>query len=81
METELPLELLLTHTRAELDARGRPARRTADAPLVFKGRHWQLTAAAYRDAFLRVSDRWSTQPQLLERLAVDSRAACCRTGT
>ena len=25
----------------------------------FKGRHWQLATAAYRDAFLRVRDRWS----------------------
>ena len=26
---------------------------------MFKGRHWQLTTEAYRDAFLRVRDRWS----------------------
>ena len=54
-------------------ARRRQGRRRRDAPLVFKGRHWQLTTDAYRDAFLRVRDRWSTQPQLLERLAVDPR--------
>ena len=59
METELPLELLLTHSRAELEAAVTGAT-TAAAPLVFEGRHWQLTAAAYRDAFLRVRDRWST---------------------
>ncbi len=59
METELPLELLLTHTRAELEAAVAGVT-TGDAPLVFKGRHWQLTTAAYRDAFLRVRDRWST---------------------
>ena len=27
--------------------------------MVFKGQHWQLTTEAYRDAFLRVRDRWS----------------------
>ena len=71
METELPLEVLLTHTQEEL-ARATAALRTADAPLVFKGRHWQLTAAAYRDAFLRVRERWSNASQLLERLVVDA---------
>ncbi len=59
MEAELPLELLLTHTRAEVEAAVAGVT-TGDAPLVFKGRHWQLTAAAYRDAFLRVRDRWAT---------------------
>ena len=59
METELPLELLLTHTRAELEAAVAgvtPAMRRWCS----RGAHWQLTAAAYRDAFLRVRDRWST---------------------
>jgi hypothetical protein len=32
---------------------------TRDAPLVFRGKHWQLTSDVYRDAFLRVRDRWS----------------------
>jgi hypothetical protein len=58
METELPLELVLTHTRAELEDAVVSGRRR-DPPLVFKGQHWQLTTAAYRDAFLRVRDRWS----------------------
>jgi hypothetical protein len=58
METELPLEVILTHTRAELE-RAVAATATADAPLVFKGRHWQLTPATYRDAFVRVRDRWA----------------------
>ena len=58
METELPLELVLTHTRAELERAVISAKRR-DAPLIFKGQHWQLTAEAYRDAFLRVRDRWS----------------------
>lgn len=58
MDTEVPLELLLTHTRSELE-RAVAGTTTADAPLVFKGRHWQLTREAYRDAFLRVRDRWS----------------------
>ncbi len=58
METGLPLEIVLTHTRGELE-RAVAGVRTRDAPLVFKGRHWQLTSDAYRDAFLRVRDRWS----------------------
>jgi hypothetical protein len=58
METELPLEIVLTHTRAELE-RAVASVSTRDAPLVFNGRHWQLTTDAYRDAFLRVRDRWS----------------------
>lgn len=58
METELPLEIVLTHTRDEL-ARAAANVRTPHAPLVFKGRHWQLTTDVYRDAFLRVRDRWS----------------------
>jgi hypothetical protein len=59
METELPLEVILTHTRAEL-ARAVSETTTGDRPLVFKGRHWQLTTDAYRDALLRVRDRWSS---------------------
>ncbi len=58
METELPLEILLTHTRGELE-RAVAGLSRRDAPLVFKGRHWQLTTDVYRDAFLRVRDRWS----------------------
>lgn len=58
METDLPLEILLTHTRDEVQ-RGVASLTTRDAPLVFRGRHWQLTTEAYRDAFLRVRDRWS----------------------
>ena len=73
METELPLELLLTHTRAELDAAVVAAVGTGRAPLVFKGQHWQLTAAVYRDAFAAGPRPLVAQPQLLERLAVDSR--------
>ena len=58
METELPLEVLLTHTRAQVEqAVGSLV--TRDAALVFHGQHWQLTKDAYRDALLRVRDRWS----------------------
>jgi hypothetical protein len=56
METELPLELLLTHTPAELEAATGTA---AGGSTVFRGRHWQLSADVYREAFLRVRDRWS----------------------
>lgn len=58
METELPLEVVLTHTRDELERAVRGVS-TRDAPLVFKGRHWRLTTEVYREAFLRVRDRWS----------------------
>jgi hypothetical protein len=58
MDTELPLEIVLTHTRDELQ-RAAAGVKTRDAPLVFKGRHWQLTTGTYRDAFLRVRERWS----------------------
>jgi hypothetical protein len=58
MDTELPLEILLTHARADLE-RAVAGVTTRDAPLIYKGRHWQLTTEAYRDAFLRVRDRWS----------------------
>jgi hypothetical protein len=58
MESELPLEVLLTHTRADLD-RALASIKAPDAPLVFRGRHWHASADAYRDAFLRVRDRWS----------------------
>ena len=53
METELPLELLLTHTRAEGEAAV-----TGEA-VVFSGRHWRLPVATYRDTFLTVRDRWA----------------------
>ena len=59
MQTELPLEILLTHTRAEVSA-AVAALRTSQTPLIFKGRHWAASMATYRDAFLRVRDRWST---------------------
>jgi hypothetical protein len=59
MDSELPLEVLLTHTRDEL--RGAVAAlQTQPAPLVFAGRNWQLTPDAYRDALLRVRERWTT---------------------
>ena len=58
METELPLEVILTHTRDEL-GRAVAGIVTADGPLVFKGRNWRLTKDAYRRALLRVRDRWS----------------------
>ncbi len=56
METELPLELLLTHTRADVDA---AITAVTGGAAVFTGRHWQLPAAVYRGAFVAVRDRWS----------------------
>lgn len=58
METELPLELLLTYTPAEIDA-AVASLVVAGAPSVFSGEHWQLSLAVYGDAFQRVRDRWS----------------------
>ncbi len=58
MDTELPLEIVLTHTQADLERALADATRDGSRP-VFTGRHWQLTAATYRDAFLRVRDRWA----------------------
>ena len=58
MDSELPLEVLLTHTRDELQ-RAVAALHTQSSPLVFAGRNWQLTLDAYRDALLRVRDRWT----------------------
>jgi hypothetical protein len=59
MQTELPLEILLTHTREEVKAavEALPGDGTG---VLFKGQHWQPSVGTYRDAFLRVRDRWST---------------------
>jgi hypothetical protein len=58
MTYEKPLELLLTHTREELEdaVAGRPAR---TAP-VFTGRSWRLEPGVYRQTFLDVQQRWKT---------------------
>jgi hypothetical protein len=58
MTYEKPLELLLTHTREELEdaIAGRP-RRTAP---VFTGRNWRLEPGVYRQAFVDVQQRWKT---------------------
>ncbi|CAN5544245.1 hypothetical protein BH23ACI1_BH23ACI1_26810 [soil metagenome] len=58
METELPLEVILTHTRGELE-RAVASLVTADAGMVFTGRHWQLTSDDYRDALLGIRNRWA----------------------
>jgi hypothetical protein len=56
MVYEKPLELLLTHTREDLE-RALPA---AHAAPVFAGGHWRLDAGVYRQAFLDVQQRWKT---------------------
>jgi hypothetical protein len=58
MQTELPLEILLTHTRDEVGAA--VDKRYTEKKTVFNGRHWQASVKTYREAFLRVRDRWST---------------------
>jgi hypothetical protein len=59
MQTELPLEIVLTHTRNEVGA-AVDALHGPDTTLIFKGRNWQASMKTYREAFLRVRDRWST---------------------
>lgn len=59
METELPLELLLTHTAPELAATI-AAVTGGDGATVFAGAHWRLGGRTYREAFERVRERWST---------------------
>jgi hypothetical protein len=58
MQTELPLEILLTHTQAEVEAAVREVS-GGDGARVFAGQHWQLSGAVYREAFTRVRERWS----------------------
>lgn len=59
METELPLELLLTHTAPELAATI-AAVTGGDGAVAFAGAHWRLSGRTYREAFERVRERWST---------------------
>ena len=59
MQTELPLEVVLTHTRAEVEAAIR-AMKAEPAGVLFQGRNWQLSRDTYSAAFMRVRDRWST---------------------
>jgi len=59
MVDERPLELLLTHTSEQV-GNAALAVRTADAPLIFRGRNWSLSASVYRDAFLQVRARWKS---------------------
>jgi len=55
MATEEPLEILLTHTPAAIDA---AIARLPDP--IYAGRNWTLSRAAYAAAFQRVRARWST---------------------
>ena len=57
MTYEKPLELLLTHTREELE--DAVSRRAGAAP-VFAGKSWRLDAGVYRQAFLDIRQRWKT---------------------
>lgn len=54
MVYEKPLELLLTHTRGEVE------QAISRTPPVFQGRHWRLNPSTYTQAFLRVQSRWKT---------------------
>lgn len=57
MTYEKPLELLLTHTREELDHA--VLDQSAKAP-IFTGRNWGVNASVYRQTFLDVQQRWKT---------------------
>ena len=57
MTYEKPLELLLTHTREELD---RAVDRTAKAAPIFTGRNWRVTENTYRQTFRDIQQRWKT---------------------
>jgi len=58
MAYEKPLELLLTHTREELERA--LAGGTTGSESIFTGRNWRLDASVYRQAFLDVQQRWKT---------------------
>ena len=57
MTYEKPVELLVTHTRAELQAA--VERSLAKAP-PFAGPHWRLDPAVYVQTFLDIQQRWKT---------------------
>ncbi|MCA1584600.1 MAG: hypothetical protein LC791_07460 [Acidobacteria bacterium] len=59
MESELPLEILLAHTRDDLE-RALTDLRLPAGPVMFDGRHWRLDPSTYRAAFHRVRERWRT---------------------
>ncbi len=58
MTYEKPLELLLTHTREELDQA--VIGRGAKAAPIFTGRNWRLDASVYRQTFLDIQQRWKS---------------------
>ena len=58
MNYEKPLELLLTHTREEMEQAA--AARFAPTAPVYTGRHWRLAGSVYRQAFLDIQQRWKT---------------------
>jgi hypothetical protein len=58
MSYEKPLELLLTHTREELDHA--VAGKIASGAPIFTGRNWRVDAGVYRQTFLDIQQRWKT---------------------
>jgi len=58
MTYEKPLELLLTHTREELDHAVLDG--SAKTAPIFTGRNWRLYASVYRQTFLDIQQRWKT---------------------
>lgn len=59
MQYEKSLEILLTHTAADLStAVGRV--RTSSAPAIYKGLHWQLDSGEYKSNFLKLQAHWKS---------------------
>ncbi len=57
MQYELPREILVTHTAEELaeSVESVPTKRSG---LIYRGEHWSLDVATYRDVLLRLQERW-----------------------
>jgi hypothetical protein len=58
MSYEKPLELLLTHTREELERA--VVRSTSGTAPIFTGRNWSLDASLYRQTLVDIQQRWKT---------------------
>jgi hypothetical protein len=59
IQTELPRELLVTHTAEEL-ATAASGVATQAPGVVFSGEHWTLDMETYRRALLEVQERWKS---------------------
>lgn len=74
MTYSIPHEVLITHTREELE-KALESVHTPHDPLIFRGEHWSLDAETYRKVFLELQERWkgslncwSAGPSVAERV-------------